>query len=201
MSKHPLRRLRQRGNGPRCGPPAALSEADVWQETNNSVDGQRSGVNITGCICKAVCLLSRRCTFGEFESMAVPSRRRWRMFKQPQCHLRLRHKISAWDSGGAAGSTRVATCLGPATPRSTTRLSLDRFSKLCIDIKNYYRDAPLTPRSQKIIFNPGTNYFESLISAAAFIVNSEPHVPANNNQRRAPRRHPLLCWPGGWQAP
>jgi hypothetical protein len=91
----------------------------VWQETNNSVDGQRSGVNITGCICKAVCLLSRRCTFGEFESMAVPSRRRWRMFKQPQCHLRLRHKISAWDSGGAAGSTRVATCLGP--PRRVQR--------------------------------------------------------------------------------
>ena len=63
--------------------------------------------NTTGFISTVVRWPSRRCTFGEFESLAVASRRsryRWRMLEQLLRHLRLRHKNPAWASGGPAGS-------------------------------------------------------------------------------------------------
>jgi hypothetical protein len=55
---------------------AALSQ----QEKNNSACVKRNRLNITGFICTVVRWLSRRCTFGEFESLAVASRRRKNMF-------------------------------------------------------------------------------------------------------------------------
>jgi hypothetical protein len=41
--------------------------------------------------------------FGEFESLAVALRRRWRMFQQVLRRLHLRRTISAWAYGGPAG--------------------------------------------------------------------------------------------------
>jgi hypothetical protein len=40
----------------------------------------------------------------------VAPRRRWRMFQLLLRRLRLRHKTSAWASGGPTGGRRVATC-------------------------------------------------------------------------------------------
>jgi hypothetical protein len=65
------------------------------QEKSNSEDVQRGRVNMTGFICRAEILPSRRYTFGEFEPLAVPSRRHWRMFQEFPRRLRLLHKTSA----------------------------------------------------------------------------------------------------------
>jgi hypothetical protein len=46
------------------------------QEKNKSANVQRNRVNITGCICAVVKYLSRRCTFGEIESLTSAPRRR-----------------------------------------------------------------------------------------------------------------------------
>jgi hypothetical protein len=59
----------------RRGLPVALPGGGVWQENNNSADAQRNSVNITGFIYKVARSFPRRCTFDEFESLAVPSRR------------------------------------------------------------------------------------------------------------------------------
>jgi hypothetical protein len=45
------------------------------QEKNNSADTQRGRVNITGFICTVTSEPSRRCTFDDFESLAVASQR------------------------------------------------------------------------------------------------------------------------------
>jgi hypothetical protein len=60
---------------------------------------QQKIVNITGFICTEVRQPSRRCTFDELESMAVASRRRWRMFQPLLRCLRLCHKKTALASG------------------------------------------------------------------------------------------------------
>jgi hypothetical protein len=69
-------------------------------------------IDITGFICAVVRYPSRRCTFGEFEFLAVSLRRCWRMFQKPLRRMRLRHKTSAWASSGPAESRRVAACFG-----------------------------------------------------------------------------------------
>jgi hypothetical protein len=46
------------------------------QEKNSSADVQWGRVSITGFICTVACEPLRRYTFGEFESLAVASRRR-----------------------------------------------------------------------------------------------------------------------------
>ena len=64
----------------------------------------------------------------------VAPRRRWRMFQLLLRRLRLRHKTSAWASGGRAGADfwRCAWAMArvtpsrPATPCSTITFSLDR---------------------------------------------------------------------------
>ena len=63
------------------------------QEKNNPADVQRDWENITGFIRAVVSYFSRGCTFGEFESLAVASWRRWRMFLELLRCLRLRHNI------------------------------------------------------------------------------------------------------------
>jgi hypothetical protein len=63
-------------------------------EKNNSKDEKRNRVNITGFICTETRKHSLRCTLDEFESLAVASRRRWRIIKQPLCRLCMRQKIS-----------------------------------------------------------------------------------------------------------
>jgi hypothetical protein len=45
------------------------------QKNNNSEYVQRGRANVTGFICTVVSQPSRRCTFDEFESLAVASRR------------------------------------------------------------------------------------------------------------------------------
>jgi hypothetical protein len=72
----------------KAGSDAALSQ----QEKNNSEDVQQGRVNTNGFICTVACQLSQRRTFDEFESLAVGSRRRWRMFQGLLRRLRLRHK-------------------------------------------------------------------------------------------------------------
>jgi hypothetical protein len=62
------------------------------QEKNNSADVQPGRVSITGFIYTVENWLMRRCTFDEFESIAVASRWRWRMFQPFHCRLRLQHK-------------------------------------------------------------------------------------------------------------
>jgi hypothetical protein len=46
------------------------------EKKNNSADAQRNGVNVNSSNCTAASWPSRQCTFGEFESLAVPWRRR-----------------------------------------------------------------------------------------------------------------------------
>jgi len=82
---------------------AGSATALLQQEKNNTVDSPRGRVNITGFICAVVSCSSRRCSFGEFESLAFASRRRRRMFQQLLRRLRLQHKTSAWVSSGPAG--------------------------------------------------------------------------------------------------
>jgi hypothetical protein len=78
------------------------------QEKIDSADVLRSRVNITGFICKEVRWWPlRRCTFDDFESLVVASRRRGRKFQQLLRRLRLRHKTSAWASGGPSGGRRL----------------------------------------------------------------------------------------------
>ena len=67
-------------------------------EKNNSANVQRKRVNITGFICAVPSEPSRRCAFGEFESLAEALRRRLRMFQPLLRRLRLRHKTSSWAS-------------------------------------------------------------------------------------------------------
>jgi hypothetical protein len=70
----------------------------VMQEKKNSVDVLRRRVSIIGFICAVAREPSQRYTFGEFEPPAVASRRRWRIFQQLICRLRMRRKNSAWAS-------------------------------------------------------------------------------------------------------
>jgi hypothetical protein len=53
-------------------------------------------------------ITSRRCIFGEAESLAAASRRRWRIFEHLLHRLRLRHGTSAWASGGPAWGRHLA---------------------------------------------------------------------------------------------
>jgi hypothetical protein len=46
------------------------------QKKSNSADLQRGRTTITGFICTVAKKLLQRCTFGEFESLALASRRR-----------------------------------------------------------------------------------------------------------------------------
>jgi hypothetical protein len=65
-----------------CGRAKAGSAATLPQrQNNNSADAQQRRLNIPGFICTVETESSRRCAFGELESLAVASRRRWRMFK------------------------------------------------------------------------------------------------------------------------
>jgi hypothetical protein len=65
------------------------------QEKNNSADVKQKRVYITGFICTAARKPSRRCTFGEFEWLAVASRRRWHVLQPFLRRLRLRRKTTA----------------------------------------------------------------------------------------------------------
>jgi hypothetical protein len=62
------------------------------QEKNNSADVQRNRANIASFICTVVSCGD--VTSGEFESMAVAMRRRWRVFKSLLHRLRLQQKTS-----------------------------------------------------------------------------------------------------------
>ena len=64
----------------------------MWQEIY-LVHLQRGIINITGFICTKALLPSRRCAFGEFESLAVALRRGWRMLQALLRRLRLRLKF------------------------------------------------------------------------------------------------------------
>jgi hypothetical protein len=54
---------------------AGSAATQPQQEKNNSADVQRGRGNITGFDCTVASRLLRRCAFGEFESLAVASRR------------------------------------------------------------------------------------------------------------------------------
>jgi hypothetical protein len=61
---------------------AARGTATLSQlEKNNSADFQPSKVNLTDFFCAVARYPSRRYTIGEFEPLAVASRRCWRMFQ------------------------------------------------------------------------------------------------------------------------
>jgi hypothetical protein len=70
------------------------------QEQNNSADLQQHRVNITGFICTVARPTSQRYTFGEFESLAVASRRRRRRLQYLLRRPRLLHKTLALPGAG-----------------------------------------------------------------------------------------------------
>ena len=64
----------------------------------------------TGIICAVASKPLRRCTFNDFESLALASLRRWRMFQQLFRRPSPLRKHFGWAFGGPAGGKRVAAC-------------------------------------------------------------------------------------------
>jgi hypothetical protein len=87
----------------------ACSAATLLRHLKNNTEAlQRGRVNLTGFMWAVASQSSRRCTFGEFESMAVASRRQQRMFQQlfhgGNFHFFLQ-KFEKRTGGGPAGTT------------------------------------------------------------------------------------------------
>jgi hypothetical protein len=74
----------------------------------------------------------RRCTFDELGSLAAASRRRWRIFQQSVRRIRLRHKTSAWASGGPtegrclAGEEQLGSCVAEKSKNYQSHLYSDK---------------------------------------------------------------------------
>jgi hypothetical protein len=101
------------------------------------------------------------------------------MFQESLRRLRLRHKTSAWASGGPAGGRRAAASLGRlrALPYATQRAALNGsiFASTCLGKDATHKAARKSPNFQ---FNPATTSSEPPFSVAAFVVNSEPQTGA-----------------------
>jgi hypothetical protein len=158
------------------------------QENNNSVDVQRSIVNITGFICTVARLPLRRLALNEFESVVEPLRRRWRIFQPLLCCLRIRHKISVRTSGGPIGGKHVAECWGdgPHCPCAARYAVVRRWGWECFIFKGTEGGATAgsqPARGTKFLFGLAAIHAVFPLKCSVFIVNSEPHTGASPSVR------------------
>jgi|AntAceMinimDraft_5_1070358.scaffolds.fasta_scaffold05189_4 hypothetical protein len=93
------------------------------QEKSDSADVQRRRVYITGFLK----YIGKITGFLKFVSLAVVLRRRWRIFQPLLCRLRLRHKTTAWASGGPAGGRPISgeNQLGGSAARKVSTIGFE----------------------------------------------------------------------------
>ena len=129
--------------------------------------GPREKVNIAVFICRVARSSSRRCTLGEFESLAIASRRRWRIFQEVLRRLRLRQKNSTRASDGPAGGSRVVACLRRwrAFPRAPRHAAFNNkiLGSISISYTSIHWEGDHAPRrqadhAQSLLFGVGKKF-------------------------------------------